>query len=156
MAPSIGSSVPVALQALSAARTSGILTVRSGDRSARFAMHWGQFLYANCDVLPRLGDTMVAKGLLTTETLERVLETQRKSRNKRPLGTLLHELELIDRVVARAELEEQIFLVLREVLSWEEGTYAFLPLAEHACADVILPGCSLDTHLFRIAASKAG
>ena len=85
----IGGSLPAALQALTGARSSGILTVTSDGRSARFALHKGQFLYASSDSVRRLGDAMIASGHVTAETPQSVLPPQRRQKQPPPTGRVL-------------------------------------------------------------------
>ena len=148
----MGQDLSEALQALARARSSGILTVMSGRQTARFALYCGELLYASSATSPRLGDAIQARGLLTKETLESVLAHQRRKKMRQPLGTILLELDLITDEVVAAELEEQIFSVLSEVLSWERADYELTPLDEDF-EGVVLPGCSLETQLSRIAAA---
>jgi len=150
----IGGGLPAALQALTGARSSGILTVSSEGRTACFALHKGQFLYASSGSAQRLGDAMLKKGLVTAETLESVLLHQRRKKKRQPLGMVLLELGLVTREVASAELEEQIFSVLREVLEWDQGHYDFESLPD-GFEGVLMPGCSLETQLIRIAVGKS-
>lgn len=150
----IGGSLPAALQALTGARSSGILTVTSEGLTARFALHKGQFLYASSDTVRRLGDAMLAKGHVTPETLESVLLHQRRKKKRQLIGMVLLELGLVTREIATAELEEQIYEVLREVLEWDQGEYAFESLPNDF-EGVLMPGCTLETQLIRIAVAKA-
>ena len=150
----IGGSLPAALQALCGARSSGILTVTSEGRAARFALHKGQFLYASSDSVRRLGDAMIAKGHVTPETLESVLIHQRRKKKRQLIGMVLLELGLVTREIATAELEEQIYEVLCEVLEWDEGHYDFESLPNEF-EGILMPGCTLESQLIRIAVAKS-
>lgn len=115
-----------ALQVLGPARRSGLMTITSGDKSAFIVLDAGRVLFASCSLVPPLGSRLVAKGLVPEHVLNDLLSMQRRKKTRRLLGKLLVDLGLVPPHVARAEIEDHLVTVLREILSWgDEGTVHF-------------------------------
>ena len=110
--------------------SSGVLRLRSSIGGARIHIRDGLVLAATLESQPRLGEALVADGVLSADQIETALSTQRRSRGGRPLGQVLVELGLIERGALGLALERQIRRVVFGLLSWTEGSYAFEPGAE--------------------------
>ena len=141
----------LALQLLAHAKASGLVRIRSGKRRAEMVLIDGRVLHATSSTTTRLGESLVDRGVVTAQVLDRVLQMQRRKKQKQPLGTILTELGLVSKAVAEAEIETQIARVLKEVTSWARCKLTLEPM-EASAEEVLFPGsCDLEALLSRLA-----
>ena len=147
--------LPTALELLSRAKSTGILTI-SGDRGiASVAMQEGGVLFASSHNTPRLGEFLVERGIVAERDLEAVLKHQRRKKVAQLLGTILLDLGLVSREAAELGIETQITQVLLDVLSWHEGEFRFEP-SEMRWDHVLAPACQqVGTYMLRVAMLQA-
>ena len=105
--------------------SSGVLRLRAPRASGRLVIAEGRVLQASLDTVPKLGDALVAKGVVAKNQLDGALSIQFRGRRDRPLGQILVELGLVERGDVGIALEDQIRAVVNELLTWREGSYAF-------------------------------
>ncbi|MHC4547828.1 MAG: DUF4388 domain-containing protein [Planctomycetota bacterium] len=147
--------LPTALELLSRAKSSGILTI-SGDKGiATVAMHEGGVLFASSHNTPRLGEFLVEKGIVDPHDLDAVLKHQRRKKVAQLLGTILLDLGLVSKEAAELGIETQITHVLLDVLGWQEGEFRFEP-SEMNWEHVLVPQCQqVGTYMLRVAMLQA-
>jgi len=147
--------LPTALELLSRAKSTGILTI-SGDRGvATIALVEGGVLFASSHNTPRLGEYLVEKGIVDEKDLEAVLKHQRRKKVAQLLGTILLELGLVSKEAAELGIEAQITQVLLDVLSWKEGEFRFEP-SEMQWDKAVAPSCrQIGTYMLRVAMLQA-
>ena len=104
----------LALQLLARAKASGLVSICSGQRRASMVLIEGRVLHATSSTTTRLGESLVDRGVVTAQVLDRVLQMQRRKKKKQPLGTILMELGLVSKAVAEAEIETEFYSNLRE------------------------------------------
>lgn len=121
----IDCALPAALEMMSQAKYSGVLTITSADRVAWMAMRKGRILYATSATTAKLGDSLVAKGVLSQEVLESVLRLQRRKRVHHLMATILVELGLLSTEAASFEIGSQVRRVFHDVLTWEKAELMF-------------------------------
>ena len=114
------------LQFVQMGRRSGTLVLRRADETAEIAFHLGSIVNARLAGTPRLGALLVASGALSTESLEKALQTQLESVPRASLGQILVEDGLVAADVMYAAVREQFAEVVRAVLGWREGYFEFL------------------------------
>jgi hypothetical protein len=141
----------LALQLLAHAKASGLVNICSGNRRATMVLIDGRVLHATSSTTTRLGESLVDRGVVTKQVLDRVLQMQRRKKMKQPLGTILTELGLISQAVAEAEIETQIARVLKEVTSWERCKLTLEPMEASAEAVLFPESCELEVLLSRLA-----
>jgi hypothetical protein len=141
----------LALQLLAHAKASGLVSICSGKRRATMVLIDGRVLHATSSTTTRLGESLVDRGVVTKQVLDRVLQMQRRKKMKQPLGTILTELGLISQAVAEAEIETQIARVLKEVTGWERCKLTLEPMDASAEAVLFPESCELEALLSRLA-----
>lgn len=147
--------LPTALELLSRARSTGILTI-SGERGvATIAMVEGGVLFASSHGTPRLGEFLVEKGIVEAKDLEAVLKLQRRKKVSQLLGTILMDLGLVSQEAAELGIEAQITQVLLDVLSWRDGEFRFEP-TDMKWDQAVVPQCrQIGTYMLRVAMLQA-
>lgn len=118
-------SLPDIFQIISLSKRSGVLTMLRKEGTGRLVFNQGQVIYASSDNKSRLGYTLVRKGIITNEDLENGLRTQKGKGSKKPLGTILAEMDVLSREVLEKEIKEHIIEVIRDLLKWEHGSFHF-------------------------------
>lgn len=129
-----------ALRLVSRGRGSGVLVASTAYTNASVGFEEGEILFANATSLPKFGEMLVEKGLVSTEKLDAALWIQKQDRQWRALGLVILDVRLQSLAVLEAAIEEQITRVLDEILRWDRGTFRFdtRPPAKGA---LILPKC---------------
>ena len=140
----------LALQLLAHAKASGLVSICSGNRRATMVLIDGRVLHATSSATTRLGESLVDRGVVTAQVLDRVLQMQRRKKKKQPLGTILMELGLVSKAVAEAEIETQIARVLKEVTSWERCKLMLEPMEASTEAILFPESCELEALLSRL------
>jgi hypothetical protein len=130
-------SLPDIFQIVSLSKRSGVLVVIRKEGTGRLVFNQGQVLYASSDNKSRLGYTLVRKGIITNEDLGNALQTQKAKGFKKPLGTILVEMDVVSPEVLENEIREHIVDVIHDLLKWERGSFHF-ELGTASEEDVIL------------------
>jgi hypothetical protein len=111
------------LQLISLQSSTGELTFERGVNTARVYFDAGSVTFAEiADRRVKLGEYLVAHGLLSRVHLERALEIKD---DRRRLGQILVEIGAIDAVSLRRAIEEQIKEVMYELVGWKTGRFRF-------------------------------
>lgn len=111
------------LQLINLEQTSGELTFESAGNTARIYFERGSVTYAEiADRKMKLGEYLLAEGLITREDLDRGLDAQGL---RRRLGAVLVEMGAIDATTLTQAIEEQIKEVVYEVVRWRGGRFRF-------------------------------
>jgi hypothetical protein len=139
------------LRLMSQAGASGVITLSGPPGEAHIVLVHGAVLHATSSATPKLGEALVARGVVTKDVLEDALRHQRRKKVKQPLGTILLELGVVSRAVAESEIEMQIIRVLVDALSWQGCSLRFEP-ADVSAKHILFPdSCQLETLLARLA-----
>jgi len=120
------------LQMLERARSTGILTVTSGEKKATFSLREGEILWASSNFSPKLGEALVLSGVLTENSLAIASRDQAMHGASASLGTVIVALGLATRDEVAHELEMQIVCTLREAMRWTDGDYDLAAVREKA------------------------
>jgi hypothetical protein len=147
--------LPTALELLSRARSTGILTITGEKGVATIAMVEGGVLFASSHGTPRLGEFLVEKGIVEAKDLEAVLKLQRRKKVSQLVGTILMDLGLVSQEAAELGIEAQITQVLLDVLSWKDGEFRFEP-TDMKWDKAVVPQCrQIGTYMLRVAMLQA-
>lgn len=146
----------VVLRLMGLAQASGAVTLKAEAGEARLVLASGAVLHATSSGTPRLGDALVARGVITKERLEDALRHQRRKKVKQPLGTILLELGMLTQAVAEFEVEMQAVRVLVDVFSWQGCTLRYEPELVDARNALLPESCRLEALLARIAHEHHG
>ena len=125
-------------QIISLSKRSGVLTIIRKEGTGRLVFNKGMLIYGSSDSVSRLGYTLVKKGLVTTEELERALQLQKTGGMKLPVGAILEKTGAIAKDVLEGELRSHLVEVVRDFLNWESGSFHFelgSPLANDLTLD---------------------
>ncbi|MBI3811815.1 MAG: DUF4388 domain-containing protein [Nitrospirae bacterium] len=112
-------------QIISLSKRSGVLTLIRKEGTGRLVFNLGQVIYATSDTRSRLGYTLVKKGIITNDDLEYVLRIQKGRGSMKPIGTLLMEMGAVEHEVLEREIREHIILIVKDLLSWNTGSFHF-------------------------------
>jgi hypothetical protein len=111
------------LQLINLEQSTGELTFESAGNTARIYFERGSVTYAEiADRKLKLGEFLLAQGLITREALEKGLDAQGL---RRRLGAVLVEMGAIDGATLTHAIEEQIKEVVYEVVRWRGGRFRF-------------------------------
>jgi len=113
------------MQFIHLGRRTGTLAARRGDRHAEIGFHRGQIVSASGPKTQRLGELLVAKGLLDAKQLETLIERQRAERPRRSLGQLLVADGILSFEQIRTAIEHQIEQTIFELVAWTTGSFEF-------------------------------
>ena len=124
------------LQLINLAQSTGELVFENGENAARVYFENGSVSYAEiANRRMKLGEHLIAQGLITRERLERALaEKDRATR----LGTALVEMGAIDARTLRRAIEEQIKEVVYEIVRWRAGRFRFTKDRRPKAQDVFI------------------
>jgi hypothetical protein len=116
--------LPTVLRDLYVARKTGFLHFnREGERRSVYFSK-GNIVHADTNVREeRLGETLVRQGLLTEADLKRA--TGFVLRDKKRLGAVLVELDILDGDRLEDALAVHVREILLKVMTWTEGSYEF-------------------------------
>ncbi len=118
--------LPDLLEFLKNARRSGVLYLASVAGPGEVRLNRGSITAANSPRAPRLGDLLAAEKKISAEGLQRAASLQ-LARPQEPFGALLLELHLIRVEQLRELLVRQVKQAIRELMGWQDGTFAFEP-----------------------------
>src|SRR5579884_465177 len=112
-------------QIISLSKRSGVLTIIRKEGTGRLVFNRGMLIFGSSDSVSRLGYTLVKKGLVTTEELEKALRLQKAGGMKLPVGAILEKTGAISKEVLEEELRNHLVEVVRDFLNWESGSFHF-------------------------------
>lgn len=118
----------------------GVLTLRSGARSAAVYFHEGNVAYVESSPFEEessLGRMLIGSKKLSESALRDALE--RAKQQRRPLGRVLVSLGAINKQALSDAIREQTRTKLEATFSWKEGTYEWAAWREPpGDADLVL------------------
>jgi hypothetical protein len=117
--------IPDIFQIIGLSKRSGILTLIHRAGTARVVFTEGNVVYASSDKKSRFGYALLQKGIITYENLEGALRIQKTTSTKKPLGTIMIEMEIISEDTLENALREHIIDVVKDLLTWDTGTFHF-------------------------------
>ena len=135
------------LQALSGVGQAGTLRLEHGDTTALFRIQGGHVVAASTTHVGRLGDRLVARGLIAREALDAAIRVQRRKKTLQPLGGLIVDLNLAPRDEVEHELESHIRVVTADVIRWTAGSFVYQPSEEFGDPGLLPDGLRIDSLL---------
>jgi hypothetical protein len=113
-------------QVLALFRKSGTLTLSRGDATGVFLFKEGKVFHAsNGYSSPAIGDFLVDRKLISQETLNAAVATQRLSEERKKLGAILVDMGAISYETLQEVLRDQLQNIAREFLRWDSGFFNF-------------------------------
>jgi hypothetical protein len=104
---------------------SGTLSIHAGEQEALIGFERGRLVSAWSSRSLRLGELLLAAGVLDEPTLQRALDTQEVERPRRAIGQVLVRQGAATPDVIRQVVGQEIERVVKEVLAWPAGTFDF-------------------------------
>jgi tetratricopeptide (TPR) repeat protein len=145
--------LPEVLEFLRLQNKTGSLVISSRRGAAIVRLVRGQVTSASAPGVSRLGERLVASGIISTEALDAALARQRMDDGEaaETLGAVLLRERPAHREALTRAVFQQVLDALSEVLTWSEGAFSF-----HPGSDRGLPAISFDLQnvvleVFRIA-----
>lgn len=117
--------LPDIFQILNLSKRSGVLTLIKKDGMGRVVFNQGNVVYASSDNKSRFGYALLQRNLIMRADLERALSVQKARAVKKPIGTILVEMGVMDREGLEKELRTHIVDVVRDLMTWATGTFQF-------------------------------
>jgi tetratricopeptide (TPR) repeat protein len=121
--------LPEVLEFLRLQNKTGSLVVSSRRGAAIVRLVRGQVTSASAPGVTRLGETLVARGIITRAALERALARQRSEdgESAEALGSVLLSEHPAAREALTQAVFQQVIDALGEMLTWTEGAFSFHP-----------------------------
>ncbi len=117
-----------AIQFIYIGARSGTLRIDTpGGRRAALGFHDGLIANAWVSGTPRLGELLVAAGLLSAAALKAAQAAQRKEARPRPIGKMFISQGLVTEARIKQHLAEHFSRIVFEIATWTSGTFLFLP-----------------------------
>ena len=104
---------------------SGTLSIQAGEEEALIGFERGRLVSAWSSRSLRLGEMLLAAGMLDDPALQRALEAQESERPRRTIGQVLVRQGSATPDVIRQVVGQEIERVVKEVLAWPAGTFDF-------------------------------
>jgi len=118
--------VPEIFQLISSGRRTGTLGINHDEQSVIVYFKDGQVTYAySPNRRNRLGDRLVARGVIEPKTLELSLKIQKESGGNKRLGAILIEKQYVDQNEIELTLKEQICDTVFRLMTWDRGVFKF-------------------------------
>jgi hypothetical protein len=117
--------LPDIFQILNLSKRSGVLTLIKKDGMGRVVFNQGNVVYASSDNKSRFGYALLQRNLITRADLERALTVQKSRAVKKPIGTILVEMGVMETEQLERELRTHIVDVVRDLMTWAAGTFQF-------------------------------
>ncbi len=112
-------------QIIGLSKRSGILTVIYKAGTGRLVFHEGNVVHATSDRKSRFGYSLLQRGIITYEELEEALKIQKTAKTRKPLGTVLVETGIVGQDVVEKLLKEHILDIVKDLLTWDTGSFHF-------------------------------
>lgn len=121
--------LPEVLEFLRLQNKTGSLVLSSRRGAAIVRLVRGQVTSASAPGIARLGETLVARGIITADTLERALARQKMDdgESAEALGSVLLRERPAHREALTQAVFQQVIDALGEMLTWTEGAFSFHP-----------------------------
>jgi len=114
------------LHVLSMFRKSGELTVSRGDEIGVFLLNNGKLYHAaNGLSAPSIGEVLLERNVISQETLDAALATQRLAPQRKKIGTILVEMDAVTRETLHSVLRDQLQQIAKDFIAWESGFFSF-------------------------------
>jgi hypothetical protein len=114
------------LQLLSLFRKSGTLTLSRGETTGVFLFNQGKLYHAaNGYSAPSIGELLLSNEVISRETLDAALATQRLAPKRKKLGTILVEMGAVTDETLHQVLSAQLRRIAVHFMEWDDGFFSF-------------------------------
>lgn len=153
-------SVADVMQFIHLGQRSGVLSLERGDETAAIGFHKGRLVSARAAGQPKLGDLLVASGVVQREVLEDALADETIGPGRRTLGEILRESGKVDPEDLRRVVVEQIERTVSRVMRWHRGSFEFSTDDRQPVDDIalypgdVVPDADLNTQMVLLEAAR--
>ena len=153
-------SVAEVLQFVHIGRRTGTLVITSGEGRGEVGFHRGRIISAWSPNAKKLGDLLLAKGLLERPQLDEALRLQESQRPRRSLGKILVDSGLVRTPDLRKAVADQIEETVYQLVTWRQGSFEFAIDELRPVDDIgvypgdILPDINLNTQMLVLEALR--
>jgi len=114
------------LHVLSMFRKSGELTISRGDDVGVFLLNKGKLYHAaNGLSAPSVGEVLLNRNVISRETLDAALATQRLAPKRKKIGTILVEMNAVTQATLHNVLRDQLQRIAKAFIGWDSGFFSF-------------------------------
>ena len=114
------------LHVLSMFRKSGELTISRDDDVGIFLLNQGKLYHAaNGLSAPSVGEVLLSRNVISQETLDAALATQRLAPKRKKIGTILVEMNAVTRDTLHTVLRDQLQRIAKDFIGWDSGFFSF-------------------------------
>ncbi len=149
------------LQFVHLGRRSGTLYLwQDNEHRAEIGFHEGRIISAWTPGHRKLGDLLVAAGLLEPATLNHALESQRLEHGERTIGQILLQSGTVTQRDVHRVLKEQVEATIFDLVTWRQGNFHFEvdelhPVDEIGLTpDEVLDNLDLNTQMLLLEATR--
>ena len=153
-------SVAEVLQFVHIGRRTGTLVISGAEGRGEVGFHRGRIISAWSPTSKKLGDLLLAKGLLERAQLDEALRLQETQRPRRSLGQILVDSGLVKAPDLRRAVAEQIEETVYQLVTWRQGSFEFAIDELRPVDDIgvypgdILPDINLNTQMLVLEALR--
>ena len=153
-------SVAEVLQFVHIGRRTGTLVITGGDGRGEVGFHRGRIISAWAPNSKKLGDLLVARGLVERRQLDEALRLQESQRPRQSLGQILVDSGLVRAPELRKAVAEQIEENVYQLVTWRQGGFEFAIDELRPVDDIgvypgdILPDINLNTQMLVLEALR--
>jgi len=114
------------LHVLSLFRKSGQLTISRGDETGVFLLNRGKLYHASNGLsAPSVGEVLLSRNVISQETLDAALATQRLAPKRKKIGTILVDMEAMTEDTLHNVLRDQLQTIAKDFIGWDSGFFSF-------------------------------
>lgn len=153
-------SVAEVLQFVHIGRRTGTLVITGGEGRGEVGFHRGRIISAWSPSSKKLGDLLLARGMLERVQLDEALRLQEADRPRQSLGQILVEGGLVKAPELRKAVAEQIEETVYQLVTWRQGSFEFAIDELRPVDDIgvypgdILPDINLNTQMLVLEALR--
>jgi hypothetical protein len=153
-------SVADVMQFIHLGRRTGTLVLRGGERLAVVGFLGGKLVSARAPGQPKLGDLLVASGVVDRATLEKAVADETRGARRRSLGQILLAGGAVAPEDLRRVVVQQIEAAVSEVVGWTRGAFEFVLEDLRPIDDIaihpgdVMPDADLDTQMVLLEAAR--
>jgi hypothetical protein len=153
-------SVADVMQFVHLGRRTGTLVLTAGQRRAMVGFVDGKLVSARVPGQPKLGDLLVASGVVDRSSLERAVDDETRGEGRRSLGQILLAEGAVEAEDLRRVVVDQIETAISEVVGWTHGTFDFVLEDLRPVDDIalhpgdVIPDADLNTQMVLLEAAR--
>jgi hypothetical protein len=118
-------SIAEVLQFVHIGRRTGTLVITGSDGRGEVGFHRGRIISAWSPSSKKLGDLLMAGGMLERAQVEQALRMQETQRPRRSLGQILVDSGLVKAPELRKAVADQIEETVYQIVTWRQGSFEF-------------------------------